>query len=78
MQARFQIRTSGELLTALRYQADSPMSQPVVGLLTDSKALSSNQRPLARKFLGIGLERAISEMPANLKVFHPEAARRDL
>jgi hypothetical protein len=78
MQARFQIRTSGELLTVLHYQADSPMSQPVVGLLTDSKALRSIQRPLVRKFLGIGLERAFSEMPANLKVFHPEAARRDL
>ena len=78
MQARFQIRTSGEQTAALQYQQDSPTSQAVVGFLTDSKALSSILRPLARTPLGNGLERAITEMPANLMVFHPEAARRDL
>ncbi len=76
MQAGFQIRTSREQTEALSYQTGSPTVQPVIGLLSDSKTLSSFQRPLARTFLGNGLERAISEMPANLMVFHPEAARR--
>jgi len=78
MQAGFQIRTERVLTKAIPYQPAPPSMQPVVGFPTDSKELSLNQRPLARTFLGNGLERAVSEMPANLKVFHPEAARRAL
>jgi len=78
MQARFQISTLREQTVALPYPPSSPSEQPVVRFLADSKALSSGQQPLARTFLVIGLGRAFTEMPANLKVFHPEAARRDL
>jgi hypothetical protein len=78
MQAGFQIRTSRELTAALPSPAGSPMVALGIRFLTDSKELSCFRSPLARTGQMIGLGRAISEMPANLKVFHPEAARRDL
>jgi|HubBroStandDraft_1064217.scaffolds.fasta_scaffold1500808_1 hypothetical protein len=54
---------------ALRFPADSKI---LSCLLTPSV---QPQHPVFRAF---GLERAFSEVPAKLKVFHPEAARRDL
>lgn len=58
---------------------------PALRFLADSKALSSTVRPDPRRqssstlrFSAIGLERAITEMPAICKVFHPKAARREL
>lgn len=57
----------------------------LVGFSTDSKQLSSlsrpffsSQRPPIFRLQPNGRERANSEMPATVKVFHPEAARREL
>jgi hypothetical protein len=78
MQAGFQIRTSREQTGALPSPAGSPVVALGIRFLTDSKELSCFRSPLARTYQMNGLGRATSEMPANLKVFHPEAPRRDL
>jgi hypothetical protein len=58
---------------------------PALKFSTDSKTLSrvltpfvQPQHSVNRTFSLIGLERAFSEVPAKAKVFHPEAARREL
>lgn len=78
MQAGFQIRTSMELTEALPYPTCSPSGRQGISFLSDSKVLNCSQTPRVLRSPVNGLGRAISEMPANLQVFHPEAARRDL
>jgi hypothetical protein len=85
MQARFQIRTSRKRPQNLASTTSLGFVRPLPGFTIDSKTLSRllaphvpSQLPFVGTFPVIGRERAITEMPANLNVFHPEAARRDL
>ena len=78
MKARCRISTNGERSTTLPLSPTSQRLWPVPEFRTDSKPLTGIRRPLVRTFLVIGLERAFTKMPANLKVFHPEAPRREL
>jgi hypothetical protein len=85
MQARCQIRTGSEKSLTLSPLQGLRFIPSMLRRLTDSKTLSGNltpdvqpQRALVRTSPVNGLERAFTLMPANLKVFHPKAARRDL
>jgi len=70
MKARCQIRTNGEQIHALCYPV-------VLGFLTDSKAVNSIEHlPVCKVFVN-GLERAFTKVPAKLRGFHSNAARRD-
>jgi hypothetical protein len=85
MRARCRISTNGKLLQSLTFAPTSLFLWPALKFLTDSTRLIGvkasdirRQKPLVRTFLVNGLERAFTKMPANLKTFHPEAARREL
>ncbi len=85
MQARCQIRTRSEQSLTLSPLQGLRFIPSRLRYLTDSKALTSDLTPsiqLQDAPIRIspvnGLERAFTQMPANPKVFHPEAARRDL
>jgi hypothetical protein len=85
MQARCRIRTRVEQGLTLCPIPSLRLIPLTLRRLTDSKAVSSDLTPyvrpqyaLVRKSPANGLERAFTGMPANLMVFHPEAARRDL
>ena len=85
MQARCQISTSGERMHTFPNSPASRLVPQIINVSPDSKALSHNLVPQIQSsrtpvpsFPMNGRERAITEMPANLKVFHPEAPRRDL
>jgi hypothetical protein len=85
MLARCQIRMRGEQTRTLSNSRSLRVASLVLRFPTDSKTLISLPTPNVPKqhlpvgsFRANGLERAFSEMPANSKVFHPEAARRDL
>jgi hypothetical protein len=85
MQARCQIRTSGEQGLTLSLLEGLRFIPPTLRHLTDSKTLSRDftayvqpQAALVRTSPVNGLERAFTSMPANVKVFHPKSARRDL
>jgi hypothetical protein len=85
MRARCQIRTRIEQSPTLTPKPSLRLIPLTLRRLTDSKAVSSDLTPyvqpqnaLVRTSPANGLERAFTKVPANLKVFHPEAARRDL
>jgi hypothetical protein len=85
MKARCRISTRVTQAQTAPAAAQFNCPLPVLRFPTDSKQLSSFlrpyfqvQRPPVRTILEIGVERANSEMPANLMVFHHEAARREL
>jgi hypothetical protein len=85
MQARCQIRTCREQASSVCCLPNLKSKQTTLGFLTDSKSLSRRpakqiqaQRPFLSTFFSNGLERAFTKIPANLTMFHPEAARRVL
>jgi|HubBroStandDraft_6_1064221.scaffolds.fasta_scaffold483449_2 hypothetical protein len=85
MQARCQIRTRSEQSLTPAPLQGLRFIPSILRCLTDSKTLSSDLTPyfqpqhaLVRTSPVNGLERAFTSVPANLKVFHPKAARRDL
>jgi hypothetical protein len=78
MQAGSQNRTGREMKRSLALSQSSRFTLPELRFSIDSKPLSRFQYPLVCKFFVNGLERAFSEAPAKLKVFHSEAARRAL
>jgi hypothetical protein len=85
MKARCRISTRVRQAQTAPTGAEFNRPLPVLRFPTDSKQLSSFLRPYFQPqhppvptFLEIGVERANSEMPANSKVFHPQAARREL
>ena len=78
MRARFQISTSGEQTHVLLYRRNPEFLQSPNLFTTDSKALSRLTSAPFRTPVGNGLGRAFTEAPTKLKVFYPEAVRRDL
>jgi hypothetical protein len=85
MRAGCRISTNGELLHTLTMSPTSEFLWPAIAFLTDSKRLNrqygrngTRQKSRVLTSLTNGLERAFTEMPASVKVFHPEAARREL
>jgi hypothetical protein len=78
MSTRFQISTSREQTHLLPYRRNPEFLQSPNLFTTDSKALSSLPSALFHTPAVNGLERASTRTPTNLKVFHPEAVRRDL
>lgn len=78
MRARCQISTSGEQTHLLSYRRNPEFLQSPNLFTTDSKALNSVLSAPFRISAVNGLGRAFSEAPRDLKVFHPEAVRRDL
>jgi hypothetical protein len=78
MRARCQNSTSGVQTHSFLYRRNPEFLQSPNLFTTDSKALSSLTSAPFRSPAVNGLGRAISEMPTNKKVFHPEAVRRDL
>jgi hypothetical protein len=78
MRTRFQISTSREQTHLLPYRRNPELLQSPNLFTTDSKALNSLSNVLVRTPAVNGLGRAFTETPTNLKVFHPEAVRRDL
>ena len=85
MRARCRISTNVELLQTLTLSPTSEFRWPATTFLTDSKQLnrrfernSARQKPCVLTSLTNGPERAFTKTPASVKVFHPEAARREL
>lgn len=85
MQAGCRISTSSGNDKTLQRSSNSVSLWPTVTVSTDSKALTGiflpdvdGQKPLVKLHFPIGLGRAFGRMPASSKVFHPEAARREL
>lgn len=77
MPAKCHIRNSRARIPA---QSGHPKPEFVsldLRFLTDSKTLSPISSPVACTPHLIGWERAFRGVPTNVKVFHPEAARRD-
>jgi hypothetical protein len=78
MQTRFQMSIGRERTHAASCVSNSRLVLIDLRFVTDSKTLSRLEQSRVRKNLVNGLERASSEVPAKLRVFHSKAARRDL
>lgn len=78
MRAQCQISISGEQTHLLFYRRNLEFLQSPNLFTTDSKALNNLSSAPFQTSAVNGPGRAFSETPRDLKVFHPEAVRRDL
>jgi hypothetical protein len=78
MRDRFQISTSREQTHVFFYRRNPKFQQSPNLFTTDSKAFITLPGAPFHTPAVNGLGRAFTETPKDLKVFHPEAVRRDL
>ena len=72
MEARYQISTGREQIGSLSYPPGSQDVPPTLRFPTDSKTLSSFRSSPDSASVGIGVERAFTEAPPDIRRFHPQ------